>query len=320
LQDCKFGVNFFFNRDEITLYDDDLRVNEDSFTNLRYVRRFVLNNLYGTMGTESAVMAYVSFLLLLNPFPTICTFHNPYSPMISIYLQSEAQLPRNFMIMAIAFSVNHATVTAMIALASSSLGKDLGNLQTALLYLFYTLTALFASKSIVSYTGGKYGIVSGLGLYVFYVASFIIADTCPSLRTPAAVIGGSIGGIAAGFLWTAQFVYFGANVELYAEVAKDRLLSESGRNSEDMSDVEVKEFCVKKVSANFAAYFAVPYLSLEVVFKLMQSFIGNDSGPVSAHWSAGKHFIYVINTVFAVGAAAACFLIMDLKPSKGEAH
>jgi len=225
-----------------------------------------------------------------------------------------AQLKRNFIVMALAFSVNHATVTAMIALASSSLGKEIGNLQTALLYLFYTLTALFASKSIVSALGSKNGIVAGLGLYVFYVASFIVADTVPDLRSPAAVIGGCLGGIAAGFLWTAQFSYFGANAALYAEAARDSLAED--RPSDCITEEQIKEYCLKKCSGNFAAYFAIPYLGLEVVFKLLQSYIGNDSGPISAHWSAGKHFIYVINTVCAVIATLACVFIMDLKPVK----
>ena len=119
--------------------------------------------------------------------------------------------------MSIAFSINHATVTAMVGLASANL-KDLGNLQNALLYLFYTFTALLASKSIVGATGAKGGIVAGLGMYMLYVGSFILADTVPSIKRPAAIIGGCLGGIAAGFLWTAQFAYFGENVNLYAEV------------------------------------------------------------------------------------------------------
>ena len=124
---------------------------------------------------------------------------------------------RNFMMMSLAFSINHATVTAMVSLASSNLA-DLGNLQNALLYLFYTFTALLASKTIVNMTGAKGGIVAGLGMYMFYVGSFILADSVPSIKRPAAIIGGILGGIAAGFLWTAQFAYFGENADLYAEV------------------------------------------------------------------------------------------------------
>ena len=128
------------------------------------------------------------------------------------------QLMYNWILMSVAFSVNHATVTAMVGLASQNL-QDLGNLQNALLYLFYTLTALLASKSIVGYTGAKGGILLGLGMYICYVGSFILADSCPSIKRPAAITGGCLGGVAAGFLWTAQFAYFGENADLYAEVS-----------------------------------------------------------------------------------------------------
>ena len=95
----------------------------------------------------------------------------------------------NFMLMVVCFSVNHATVTAMISLAASNLDPELGNLQNALLYTFYTLTALFGSNHIVSATGYKWGIVLGLAVYVAYGASFIVADQVPSVKTPAACIG-----------------------------------------------------------------------------------------------------------------------------------
>ena len=88
--------------------------------------------------------------------------------------------------------------------AAVSLGSELGNLQLALLFTFYTLTALFASNIIVSCTGYKWGIVLGLFLYVLYVASFIVADKAPSIKWPAACTGGVLGGVAAGILWSAQ--------------------------------------------------------------------------------------------------------------------
>ena len=102
---------------------------------------------------------------------------------------SKEKLFANFMWMSVCFSINHATVTAMISLATSSLGSQLGNAQTAMLYTFYTLTALFGANIIVSFSGYKWGIVSGLGVYVAYVGSFIIADLVPSVKTPAAYLG-----------------------------------------------------------------------------------------------------------------------------------
>jgi len=193
--------------------------------------------------------------------------------------------------MAVCFSINHGTVTALLALAAANLGAELGNLQNALLYGFYTLTALCFAKIIVAQTGYKYGIVAGLATYVVYVASFIIADKEPSAKWPAAIFGGCMGGIAAGFLWTAQGAYFSRNAALYAEAA--------GISKE-------------QATMSFAGWFALPYLGFEVLFKLLQSYIGVSTGPVSAHWSDGKDFIYVINTIFAVVAMLLCLLIMPM--------
>merc|ERR1711988_135402 len=230
----------------------------------------------------------------------------------------------NFMTMAVCFSVNHATVTALVGLATNSLDVPLGNLQLALLYSFYTITALLAAKPIVSITGNKWGIVAGLSLYIVYVASFIVTDKVPSIKRFAACFGGSVGGVAAGFLWTAQYGYFLANAAAYAESRREFLSRDLPADVTD--EVKVTEHIRGRAQNIMAAWFAIPYLSFEVIFKLMQSYIGLDTGPVSAHWSEGKDFIYVINTICAVAAALGCATIMDLpdappvgKPAGGEA-
>jgi len=221
----------------------------------------------------------------------------------------------NFLLMSVCFAINHATVTAMVGLASANLGKETGNLQTALLYAFYTLTALLVAKSIVSRTGDKWGIVFGLLLYVVYVASFIVADKVESVKKVAACIGGTIGGIAAGFLWTAQFSYFSKNAALYAEVNREFLLQDKPAEVGN-DETSIKNYINGKAGATFAAWFAIPYLGFEVIFKLLQSYIGHPDGPVSAGWSGGKDFIYVINTICAVLAAIGCMFIMDLQDPK----
>eukprot|EP00658_Telonema_sp_P-2_P009584 TRINITY_DN13575_c0_g1_i5.p1 TRINITY_DN13575_c0_g1~~TRINITY_DN13575_c0_g1_i5.p1 ORF type:complete len:401 (-),score=102.85 TRINITY_DN13575_c0_g1_i5:460-1662(-) len=106
-----------------------------------------------------------------------------------------------------------------------------------------------------------------------------------------------MGGIAAGFLWTAQGAYFSRNAALYAEAA--------GISKE-------------QATLTFAGWFALPYLGFEVVFKLLQSYIGLDSGPLSAGWAQGKNFIYVINTICAVLAVFGCLRIMPLKEDDKE--
>lgn len=204
-----------------------------------------------------------------------------------------------------------------MGLASANLGTDTGNLQTALLYTFYTLTGLLAAKPIVNFTGDKYGIVAGLALYVAYVASFIIADKVPEIKHWVAPVGGCVGGVAAGFLWTAQFSYFSRNVALYAEANREALLEDK---PEDVGNEEedIKRYINGKAGSTFAAWFAIPFLGFEVLFKLIQSYIGSDAGPVSAGWSEGKDFIYVINTIFAVVAAIGCCFIMDLSDGAAQ--
>eukprot|EP00656_Telonema_subtile_P037798 TRINITY_DN4216_c0_g1_i1.p1 TRINITY_DN4216_c0_g1~~TRINITY_DN4216_c0_g1_i1.p1 ORF type:complete len:493 (-),score=108.54 TRINITY_DN4216_c0_g1_i1:146-1624(-) len=204
------------------------------------------------------------------------------------------ELFNNFVVMTVCFSINHATVAAMIALATSSLGERLGSLQTALLYTFYTLTALFGAKLVVNRTGYKWGVVAGLGLYVVYVGSFILAAYFPSIEWIAACIGGSLGGVAAGFLWTAQGAYFACNAKLYAEASEQKL---------------------EHVNARFAAVFAVAYLGFEVLFKLLQTAVGS-TGPATLDWAAGKNFIYVINTICAVLSALACCSILPMPAPK----
>ena len=122
----------------------------------------------------------------------------------------------NFVTMSACFGVTHATVTASLALATTSLGPKLGNFQTALVYIFYTITALFGANSIVHRLGNKWGLCAGLLVYVAYVASFIVAvepeelvsttgaHSASSIKWIAASFGGSLGGIAAGFIWSAQ--------------------------------------------------------------------------------------------------------------------
>jgi len=208
------------------------------------------------------------------------------------------KLFNNFMMMSVLFSINHATVTACIALATTDLhSAQLGNLQLALLYAFYTLTALLFANLIVSKTGYKWGMVYALLVYVAYVGSFIIAAKVPSLKWPAATIGGSLGGIGAGFLWSAQGPYFAKNAEMYAEA--------TGEDGD-------------AVRARFAAYFAIPYLGCEVLFKLLQTIVGSTDAAGSLGWSEGSDFILIINTVCAIAAAIGCMFIMEMKNDQPE--
>jgi hypothetical protein len=71
-------------------------------------------------------------------------------------------LYRNFMIMCIAFSLNHGAVVSCLAYAAAELGNDLGSTSSGILYVCYALTALLASKPFVAAVGPKYALLAGV--------------------------------------------------------------------------------------------------------------------------------------------------------------
>lgn len=58
--------------------------------------------------------------------------------------------------------------------------------------------------------------MAGMGLYVVYVAAFWVATFRPAAQTAAAAVGGVVGGVGAGFLWTAQGAYFATAAQAHA--------------------------------------------------------------------------------------------------------
>ncbi len=81
-------------------------------------------------------------------------------------------LYRNFVIMSIAFSLNHGAVVSCLAYAAAELGNDLGSTSSGILYVCYALTALLASKPFVASVGPKYALLAG------------VTGTLSSLRIP----------------------------------------------------------------------------------------------------------------------------------------
>lgn len=185
----------------------------------------------------------------------------------------------SFLLMAIAFSINHGCVTAVLALSSAELGKELSGDSSGTLYITYTLSALLAATGLVRRLGAKWSLVSGLGLYCTYVAAFLIAVRVPAIKWPAAIIGSAIGGTAAGWLWTAQGVYFGRIAERYAIA--------TGETSQAST-------------AWLASLFASIYVGCEVILKLASSFLYEFGSDV---------FVYTVFTVLAVGAAGLMWFV-----------
>jgi len=84
-----------------------------------------------------------------------------------------------------------------------------------------------------------------------YVLSFPLALVVKgsAARTAVAVIGGSVGGVAAGFLWSAQGAYFAASARLYAQTSHG--------------------VTPEQATASFAARFAALFLGSEVILKVL---------------------------------------------------
>ena len=57
-----------------------------------------------------------------------------------------AKHKRTFILMAACFSANHGTVTALIPLASSEFGPEIGALTLGVLYFVYTFSAMLAVR------------------------------------------------------------------------------------------------------------------------------------------------------------------------------
>jgi len=196
---------------------------------------------------------------------------------------SSWQVIMNFVWMAICFSLNHGCVTSLLGLASATLSDKLSGLQSGILYIFYLLSALFCSSSLVAVFGSKYALVTGVFLYCFYVGCFLLTNV-EGFEWPAALTGAAIGGFAAGNLWTAQGTFFGETVKLYVQL--------TGAESKD-------------VTSKFSGYFAFIYLSLEVVCKLLSSLL---------FLFSGNGFVYFVYTIIAVASTAGMMFVVDMKP------
>lgn len=194
------------------------------------------------------------------------------------------QVVSNFMTMAVSFSANHGTVTALIALASTSLGSSLGNISNGILYLTYTSTAAFGASGLTSWLGAKRTLIVGLAIYCVYVASYLVAYIFPAAKG-VVYVGAIFGGVAAGTIWPAQGIYFARCAELYAdrvgvtrEVANSRL----------------------------GGYFASTYLAFEVALKLASSLL-----PSLVDRRDGTLVLFAVFTALAI---AAVFGVATIDP------
>lgn len=197
-------------------------------------------------------------------------------------------LYRNFVVMCIAFSFNHGCVVSCLAYATTELGDTLGGYGSGALYVFYSLTAFFLAKPIVSMIGPKYGLVAGVCGYCIYIAGFLFSLLVPSLAWPVFMTACSIGGVAGGLLWTSQGRYFARNAKLYS--------TSTG-------------ITVEKVNATFAGVFAISYLGLEMVTKGLATVL---------FLATPDHALAIIFSAYTIIAAMAAMVVLTLSDLKEE--
>mmetsp|Transcript_20713 Transcript_20713/g.26735 ORF Transcript_20713/g.26735 Transcript_20713/m.26735 type:complete len:489 (-) Transcript_20713:26-1492(-) len=171
----------------------------------------------------------------------------------SVSLQTAKQIEWNFFWMCILFGANHGCVVSCLSLATKQFAS-IGAWQTAILYITYTGSAIFGATGVVKYLGGRDALVAGMALYCVYVAAFLAATLLPDQQRLLAYSGAGVGGIGAGFLWTAQGAYFTMAAEKHANASGHPL-----------------EQSTNKFGSTFAFY----YLALEVILRIISSLVGS---------------------------------------------
>jgi len=196
--------------------------------------------------------------------------------------------------MAVFFSINHGCILAVLSISNLLLGQEQGSYQSGSLYVTYTVTALVLSPGLLDLLGARKALIWAAALYSIYVISFPIALVIPksmsALETIVALIGGIVGGFAAGFLWSAQGTYFAMNAKNYA-YQHNVTLSEA--------------------NSLFASIFAFVFLALEVTLKLLPVALTELSHIKLYIWGDSNHPVsvqdLVIASLYSVLAVASVF-------------
>ena len=86
----------------------------------------------------------------------------------------------------------------------------MGNYSNGALFGAYCLSALFFGNMIVAVLGVKWSLVVGLFQYCLYLLMYLLATFIHDhqIGNMLVITGAAVGGIASGYLWTAQGAYF----------------------------------------------------------------------------------------------------------------
>jgi len=199
----------------------------------------------------------------LTPRPQRRLSSSPSSSETSI-----RQIHNNFLLMSFLFSANHGSVVSCLSLAIARLG-DLGAWQSGALFLSYTLSALLGATHLVKTVGARDALRLGMWLYCIYVGCFVVATATSasflgSGRDVVVILAALIGGIGAGFLWTAQGSYFARAAEEYAHAHAHALLDTPTTSN-------AIHYSVEDATSYFGGIFAAIYLLEEVLLRIFST-------------------------------------------------
>jgi hypothetical protein len=218
------------------------------------------------------------------------------------------EITLNFVRMSVCFSLNHACVTAALALSTSNLGRVLGNASNAMLYIGYTSSALLLASPYVRARGPKASLVDATAAFSLYVGSFCVAEAWGEVAWVAAIGGSLLGGVAAGVLFTAQGLYFALSADAYARAAAGGGGDGGGagagqRRARGVASASPQQR--ESATALLGGVFASIYLLCEVSFKLLAGLLPRLFG---VGWAA----VSLVYFLFALASAAAMSTIWAL--------
>ena len=173
-------------------------------------------------------------------------------------------IKNNFLLMTALFAINHGCTVSCLDLANARLGS-IGVWQSGILYASYTLSALCGASYFVKQIGSRNGLILGMGLSASYVTSFFLVALIVEknggvgwLHQFVAVVSAIVGGFGMSILWVSQGGYFSSASQLFTSASLEARLED--------------------VSSRFGGNFASTLLFVEVILRLLSSFLIETAG------------------------------------------
>jgi hypothetical protein len=187
--------------------------------------------------------------------------------------------------------------------------------------LTYTASALMGATYIVKRAGARNAIWLGMALYCAYVGCFWIATRQDDLETQrlVAYTGAAIGGVGAGFLWTAQGAYFGKAAEEHAHHLQQSVSTSTASLAGTFAFLYLAEEVLLRVLStvlvgivSWESIFGL-YTAITVVSTLCMPFVYNYPSSSSSGGGGGGENVRETSTIFYKVTAASQLLWKDPK-------